>query len=194
MAGVTVATVAAFKALTITELADHLRIDDYADESDVLEAVAASAEDHVEQITGRSLCLKSYYLSLDCFPRGDIPLQFPPVAAITSLKYIDEDGTLQTLDPALYQLDVQGFTARVRPAYSETWPTTRAGDFNTVQIIYTAGYASALVMPAAIKAALKLIASDLWLYREDSVQGSVGTVPTAARALLGPYKVHRFGG
>jgi uncharacterized phiE125 gp8 family phage protein len=191
MAGLSQQTSAAETTISRQELADHLRIDDQA-ETDVLDAIILAAETYAEEITGRSFVSKTYLYTLERWHRLII-LPRPPVTSITSIQYVDNDGATQVLASNRYQLDAQGFVSCVKEAYGETWPSIRHGVVNPIAITYVAGYADAASVPAPIKQAVKLIASDLWTNREDSAPVTLQPVPFAARTLLAPYKVTQWG-
>ena len=72
---------------------------------------------------------------------------------MTSVKYIDGNGTQQTASSGLYTLDSFNNPAVVRLDWDDTWPTHR-GDARGIEIIYVAGYSSASAVPASIKAAI----------------------------------------
>ena len=59
-----------------------------------------------EQKTGRAMAPQTWELSADCFP-AEFTLPMPPVVAVTSVKYTDEAGAEQTIDPANYKVDVR---------------------------------------------------------------------------------------
>lgn len=93
---------------------------------------------HVEQVTQRSIIHRTYQQVLDKFPDA-IKLYYPPIASVSWVKYYDEDGVLQTLDPADYELDSvrEGYLV---PAPDAAWPSTQCGKINAVMVEYVAGY------------------------------------------------------
>jgi len=104
-----------------------------------------------EHETGRSIINRTYQEVLDTFPDA-IRLYRPPIASVNFLKYYDESGTLQTLDPADYELDVvnEGY---IVPAPGKSWPATQSGKINAVIVEYVAGYgADNTATPADFKA------------------------------------------
>lgn len=191
MAGLSVTTAATETTISRQELADHLRLTEI-DEPDVLDAVISAAETYAEEITRRSFVTKTYLYTLDRFYQH-VMLPRPPVASITSIYYVATDGNLTLLASSKYQLDNQGFVSSVCEAYGENWPSIRHGDVNPVRITYTAGYGAASAVPAPIKQAVKLIAADLWMNREDSAGIKLTPVPYSARVLLSPYIVTEWG-
>lgn len=191
-----VTTVAAtFQAVSRTDLADHLKLSEPEAEADVLDAVLLAAEKYIENLTGRAVCARTMVYQREAFPVGnrDILLPYPPLSSVTSIQYTDTQGNNQTLSSALYQVDTRHYIGRIRPEYGETWPSTRWGDYDAVRVTFVTGYASASAVPEPIKQAIKLIAGDLWMNRENTAPVNLYTVPMSAKSLLAGYIVSRFG-
>lgn len=143
--------------LSLQEAKDHLRIDGEAEDAH-LSALIVAAREWVEGFWGRTIVATKRKLSLDQFYTTGparicdvgvyegyrdytIRLPGPPLIAVSSITYVDTDGTTQTLATSGYQVDAESEPARIVPAYGESWPTTRA-QLNAVSITYTAGYAA----------------------------------------------------
>jgi len=95
-----------------------------------------------ERETGRALITQTWELVLDRFAR-EIEIDMLPVASITSVKYTDEDGNLQTVDAADYVLEPERLlSAWLRPAFEKSWPTPRRIE-GAVVIRFAAGYGAA---------------------------------------------------
>jgi uncharacterized phiE125 gp8 family phage protein len=165
--------------LTLAEAKAHLRVES-TDDDTLITSLISSAREAVEGHTQRSLMLQTWELALPAFPtvcRADASLylfaiQIPkgPLSSITSVKYVDESGVLQTMDEADYQPDDHSEPPQLVPAYGTTWPATRAQP-NAVLIRYVAGYAEAENVPAQIKAWMKLRIATLYENRESVVSG-----------------------
>jgi phage conserved hypothetical protein, phiE125 gp8 family len=128
---------------------------------------------------------------------GDIiRLPRPPLQSVTSVKYLDAAGVLQTLDPTKYQLDLDREPARIRPAPGTLWPTTYLGYFGMalapVQITYVAGYGAAAAVPDTIKAALKMHVAQLYEYREAVSDRPLTAVPMAVESLLATVETGEY--
>lgn len=115
---------------------------------------------------------------------GKLELRFP-AQSITSVSYVDTNGTTQTLASSVYELGQHLGISVCRLQYDQTWPNVRAQK-DAVTIVYVAGYGDDRHdVPLAIRQALKAYA----VYRYD---GSIDDqLLTAARRLLGPYSVKR---
>jgi uncharacterized phiE125 gp8 family phage protein len=197
MAGVRVSVASTFDAISRSELADHLKLSEPEAEADVLDAVIQAAQIWLEHELGRSILSKTYYYTREAFPPGrrDMLLPWPDLVSVTSIAYTDTAGDPQTLSSTLYDVDTNAHTGRVRPVYSESWPSTRSSTMDAVRVTYVAGYASASAIPAPIKQAIKMLAADLWYSRENSTgaNGPRYTVAMSAKALTSNYKAPGFG-
>lgn len=113
------------------------------------------AEDYMQ----RALVVQTQELRLDSFPHsGDlfsnaIKLPFPYLQTVASVKYIDLNGTEQTVIASDYVVDTYAPNGFVRPAYGLAWPYARI-ESNAVRVQYTCGYGlNALAAAKTITAA-----------------------------------------
>lgn len=123
----------------------------------------------------------------------EIFLPNPPLVDVESIKYIDADGVLQTLDPNQYIVDNISEPARVVPAYGTSWPTTQ-NRINTVEIVFEAGYPDAASLPAPIRSWIMARVGTLYENRESVAVGArivVAELPDID-GQLDPYRVVTF--
>lgn len=123
----------------------------------------------------------------------EIFLSYPPLISVDSIKYIDQEGVQQTLDPASYKVDTISEPARLMPAYGKAWPATR-NEINAIEITLTAGWENAAAVPAPIKSWMLLRLAAMYENRESDVilqRGTVDSLPYVD-ALLAPYRVITF--
>jgi len=123
--------------ITLTALKEQLGITDTKRDT-VLTRRITEARKWAEGHTKRSIMPQTHEYRDDDFD-CEINLQFPPVVAILSVKYIATDGTLTTVDSADYTLDTIPVIPFVRPVYGKSWPSPR-GESSAVRVQYTAGY------------------------------------------------------
>ncbi len=123
--------------VTLAEARQALRIDGTAMDAQVTTWLEGIVEE-LEHRTGRAFINRPCRLTLDALC-GDIAFDHPPLAEVTSFKFLDASGVEQTLDPQDYFLDQVSEPGFAMPAPGKTWPTTfcRA---NAVNIEYIAGY------------------------------------------------------
>jgi uncharacterized phiE125 gp8 family phage protein len=121
----------------------------------------SAAREQAEHRTGRSLVDQEWTLTLDEFA-PEIRLPMGRAHAVNSVSYIDADGNTQTLDPAAYSLDSRGeYEQWLLPAYGTEWPTPRV-QANAVTVVYRAGDASPVNIPAAVKQWILLFVKQMY--------------------------------
>lgn len=135
--------------VTVTMLRDHATLDSAVPDS-LLEVYLAAARASAEYLTGRALLPQTWEATFDEFPESAIRLSRPPVLSITSVKYYDTDGVLQTLDSVNYTLDERTEPGYVLPVSGYSWPGTEERA-NAVVVRFQCGYTSA----AAVRPDLK---------------------------------------
>ncbi len=183
----------------IVSLADakaHLRRVDDDEEDALIEAFSDAAQAHIDGPDGwlgRSLGIQTLELRRCGFPTW-IELPFGPVRSVTSVKYIDQDGAEQTLDPVSYAVlgDI------IACAHGVSWPSVRS-ERESVRIRYEAGYPDTdddepkSTVPAPVVAAIKLMIGDLFENRASVAPGARPKVDmsTTVERLLMPLKVWR---
>ena len=167
---------AVIKPVTVAECAASLNVsntDDYAFISDLIDG----AIDYYEKRTARQLCTATWRLYLDSFPL-EVELERLPVASVSSITYVDTDGTTQTLAASGYQTDLTDSNrpARIIPAYGQVWPAVRGDTLNAVTIQFIAGWTTAALVPASIKRALIAIVGHWFENREPVNIGNINTI------------------
>ena len=175
--------------LDLPQALAHLRVDD-AYSNDYVTTLITAARQQAEDRTERALMPSTWALRLPAFPTADggsIELLRPPLISVASVQYLDAAGTLQTVSPAAYLVDVQSQPGRLLPL-SGSWPAT-ANHPQAVTITYTAGYANAAAVPAPIKQWMLLAIGDMFATRERSAERP--KVPQGfADGLLDPYRIY----
>jgi uncharacterized phiE125 gp8 family phage protein len=109
---------------------------------------------------------------------------------IMSVKYLDTNGTQQTLTAGTdYVVAARGEMAVVLPAYGKSWPAVRAwidasGNY-PVEVRFIAGYGTdGTSVPEHFRQAMLLLIGHWYENREEVSEGQLATVPMAAEALL----------
>lgn len=164
--------------VTLTEARNHLK-EPPTEDNDLITRQIAAATQYLEYFTGRKFITQTVTEYWDAWPSGNIELSVFPVISVSSVKYLDANGTLQTWDAANYVTDLVSRKSRIAPAYGLTWPTIRE-QINAIQVACVVGYGAAAAVDAKIKAAILLIVGELYENREDKVH----TLPTRAIDLV----------
>ncbi len=163
--------------------------EDTNERDDLITNQIKAACQYVEGYTGLALYTRTVKLRAFDFDCRGFVLPAAPVTAVTSITYIDSAGAEQTLDPAVYDEALYGLSPTIALAYGQSWPSVRCG-LSSVVFTVTAGYAAG-ECPDPIKQAVLLIVGDWFENREQSVAGSISTIPmVAVESLLTNYRRH----
>lgn len=154
--------------------------------------IPAATLEAESRMGGRAIITQTWRLTLDCFPRM-INITRSPLIEVLSVKYIDLDGVLQTVNPADYAIQKGGLDGLIYPAYEKCWPLTR-NEPGAVRIEFTAGYGDAADVPASIKNWILMAVATWYRQREGIVTGTiVSQLPRDfCAALLDQYTIHRI--
>ena len=176
-------TAATLKPLSIDEIAERLNVTN-RDDFPILAQMLDEAVDAFQRRTQRQLLTATWKLYLDGFP-DVIELERLPVASITSITYVNTDGTTTTLAATEYQTDLTDgrYAARICPAYGTVWPAVRGDTLNAVIVTFVAGYTSAALVPSNIKRALLLMIGHYFENREPTGGDAVEVPYTLSAAL-----------
>ena len=182
----------AVNPVTTVELRTHVQ-QNHTDDDTYLAALCSAATRYVEKYTGLYLITQSLTVRFDRFPsnnqRNEIVLPLAPVQTRSAVKYLDSDGTEQTLSASLYGSDLKSLPPRIYPAYSQVWPVVR--DIQAaVRIEVIAGFGAAgSACPQGIVHAIKLLGGHWFRNRESVSEGQLYEVPMAVTALLDAERI-----
>jgi len=183
---ITLSTGPAIEPVTLAQAKAHLRFDS-TDENDLITTLISVARRKIEQWEWRAHITQTWTLKLDAFPKEDvIYLPRPPLQSVSSVKYLDGDGVLQTVDSGDYDVDSTSEPGRLKPAYGEVWPTPRT-QMGAVTICFVAGYGDAATdVPEQTRQAILLLVGHLFRNREAVSEMELREVPMTVAALLEP--------
>lgn len=148
----------------------------------------------VERYLNRALVQQTWKLQLDRFPAEPvIHIPRPPLQSVTSISYVDTDGTTQTLASSKYTVDLLSEPGRVeiKHASGEEWPDT-LDQIGAVTITYVCGYdvtnsspiSYTANIPQDIKDAILIAVTDLYENREMNAAGVSLTFSQTIESLL----------
>lgn len=171
--------------VSLSEMKEHLRITD-TNEDTLIESYIRAATEWAQNYENRAYCFQQITTHYPAFDDKMI-LPINPVVSIESITYIDDNGTTQTLDSSLYELDNYSCPAFIYPAYNASLPSVRSV-INTIEVIYYAGYVSDTSnlddIPERVKQAIKLVVGHLFEHRLENSEVTLSTIPFAAKNLL----------
>jgi uncharacterized phiE125 gp8 family phage protein len=162
--------------VTGPEMLAHLRLPD-SSEAALVDGYTMAAQGMIERRIQRLLSRRTATLRLPGLPSGDCPVELPggEIGAITSMTADGAAVTGTTFagdSPAL-----------LRPATN--WPIV-TGQGYPVVIIYTVGF---LTVPADLRAAVMLLAAELFERRANGTEGTMSEVPVSAQALMETWRI-----
>ena len=139
-----------------------------SDETFLIESCIKAARDYAEEFMRRALVTQTWEITLPGFPdlNGPIILPLPPLQTVTSVTYIDDNGTSTVMSSALYSVDTVSEPGRIHLAYGEDWPSTR-DQWNAVVVRYVCGYGNPEAVPVQIRQGLMADVSGLFENRGD---------------------------
>lgn len=131
--------------VTLAEAKRWCRVDegDRSQDAELLGCIGAARE-YAEEYTGRRIVSAKWRNTFEGWPCGMVILPSEcPLQGVSALRYVAVDGTQTTLATTEYQVDATRRQGRVTPAYLATWPATRSGVYNAVEIDFWAGFGPA---------------------------------------------------
>lgn len=196
----------AVQALTLAYAKLHIRSLNTADDALISVFIDAAAS-YFEEQTGRQLLTATREAWLDAFPwiggsgaDARIELPHPPLIAVTSVKYIDGAGVLQSYTGGspvanLYRISApsgpyatRGF---VEPLFGGTWPIGRA-ETGALRIQYTCGYGSTpAAIPPLVRGILCFLVGHFDTFRSavaEARNGNILELPLGVRAMMDAFK------
>ena len=153
----------------------------FTDDDTLIANAIAAATDWAEHETGRQIGQATLDIFLDAFP-SRIHVPHVPLQSVTSIKYVDDDGTQQTLAASKYKVDSsdERQPARIDPAYDEVWPATRR-QTNAVEVRIVCGYST---VPELLLSAVKQYAREFYDFGQADLE--------RLNIWLTPYRCRRW--
>ncbi|MCW2307895.1 head-tail connector protein [Rhodobium gokarnense] len=174
--------------VSLSEVKDHLRLDEDADDA-LVESLIAAARAHVERVTNRRLMTQEWRLQFDAVrDDGRLDLAVSPVLSVDAVRVYDRDGTPSVIDEDAYEADIVSVPARIAFAEGLPRPGRRLGG---IEVDVTAGYgAAATEVPAPLRHAVKMLVAHWYEQRQAATDdAAMVMVPLGFSALVAPYRV-----
>jgi len=175
----------ATEPVTVDELKSHLRLNDDS-EDDLLSAFITTARIMFEEATGRAVVSTEYRQHVPILA-APVYLMKYPVISVDSVKYYDQDGTLQTANSSTYHADTISIPATIR---FDSYPTTSSTISPVAYVEFTAGWAT---VPEPVKLAIKLLAGHYYQNREAYTETDLDELPKGFRAVCDLYETGLIG-
>ena len=110
----------------------------HSEDDEAVKALIAMATEEAEAYTGLATLFKTVEKKLAEFPVGMLVLSGLPFAKLNSVRYYDENNTLQTLNASAYRVYAHGYSIQIEAV--DSWPNTYDRQ-DAVVIEYVIGYA-----------------------------------------------------
>lgn len=186
---VLVAPLPAEEPVSLEEARSHFRVDS-TEEDPLIALFIKSARQHVEQTTGRALITQHWRYTVDRPPSYWEPIRLgrSPLISVETFTYVDQSGAPTVWASSNYIVDTSAVNGELTLAYGKSWPPSRYIR-NALTIDFTAGYGSSPDdVPFDLRAAILLIANDLFMNREAQVTGTIIQENETVERLLSPYR------
>lgn len=168
--GLTLKVAPAAEPVTLAEAKLHCKVD-ASDDDALITALIVAARQQAEHRTGRALVTQQWEFTRDSFPQ-QIELPRPALVSVQSVKYLDDNGALQTLANTEYQVVISELVGYLQPAYGKSWPSCRVQP-DSVVVAYTCGYGNAAAVPSSIKSWMLMAIGTWYAQREGIVTGTI---------------------
>ena len=186
-----VITAASTFPVSLTEAKSHLKVDTSADDTYITSIIKAATQ-LSEEYTNRFFI--DTVIEQTCSSFADLQTLFKSkVSAVASVKYYDSDNSSQTLNSAIYDVQLNYEPSQIQLADGKSFPSiTKRND--AVVAKYTVGYGTASDVPEIIKQAILLTIANFYQNRNSVVVGRIATeLPMNVKWLLDTYKVQIVG-
>lgn len=177
----------------VDDLRDQVRIS-HTTQDDILLDKLKSARIWVEDYMNFAFMESIWEIRMDAFPLPGnlIKIYKYPIQEITTIKYIDTSGVLQTWASDYWESDIDEQPGMIWEAYGFSYPSTRVIK-NAVRIRIVAGWESVADIPTDYKNAVLMRAAHLFLNPSDVVTGTqINNNPDGSLELLRMKRVHEL--
>jgi uncharacterized phiE125 gp8 family phage protein len=177
-------TAPATEPITLAEAKVHLRVTNTIEDA-LITALIVAARQWVENYSWRPLITQTLQANYDYndlinMYGTEFLINKFPVTSITSIKYIDQTGTEQTISSGDYDTDLISPIARVKLASK---PNTK-DVMNALKIRFVAGYANAAAVPQIYKQAMYLIIGHMYDNKSEVQSQALSEIPFGVYSLL----------
>lgn len=185
-------TAAADRPVRTEEAAEWLRETDSA-RFGVISDLVDSAIAVLEREHWTQFCTATYDQYFDEWPAERFLLGKNPTLTVSTVKYYDTAGTLQTLASTVWEQAVEHGRGIVRLKYNQSWPSDCRGHADDIVIRYTAGYGAPAAVPASVKHAIRIWVASSYVFPDGVSPLTLSAVPITVENLMGAYSYRTIG-
>lgn len=141
--------------ITLDMAKRHARIT-HDDEDQLIQSYIVAGRQAAEEYLGRGLLTQTWKLTLEEFAEAIWLPMAAPLQSVTSVKYYDIAGVLQTLSPAVYLVDLVSRPGKIMRGVQQAWPGLQGGRLGgRVEIAYVVGWTAKDLIPERIKQGIR---------------------------------------
>jgi uncharacterized phiE125 gp8 family phage protein len=182
--------------ITLAEAKIHLRVGDSGDDAYITSLIFA-AQNVIENYCNINLMQRSVIQTCDTWEDTKILLISPPANSgqviLASVQYYNTANSLTTDTLTNYNFDSGSTPPRLELKQDKTYPTTYERN-GAIRVTYLCGVSAANKIPLALKQAALIFVGQFYENRQIDIVGrTVGTIPTAAKFLMEPYRIQTLG-
>jgi uncharacterized phiE125 gp8 family phage protein len=167
----------------------HLRLDSELERDRIERVLIPGARTWCESYTARQMMTATYELKLSEFPcDGVIRIPWPPLQSVTTVKYLDSAGVLQTFASTNYVVSAPSgpfaLPGSITLAFGTTWPAILRQE-NAVVVTFVAGYVLATnPIPAQLQQAMLIMVDEFFDRRGQQTIGEISAAGAVTAELL----------
>ena len=136
-------------------------------EDGLLSDMIVAARQAAESATWSRFITQTHDAYYDNFAQLSRRLPYPPLASVSSVKYIDTDGTLQTVSTDTWEVGREVDIGIVRLKVDQSWPTDVRSHPDSVVVQFVCGYGGAADVPLSIKKAIVMYVQADYFHRDE---------------------------
>jgi len=158
-------TAPAAEPVSLADLKKFLRIGStLTDNDDVLNAMLDTALIEVEKQSYRRLITQTWVMTCNTWYEAVQVLKYGQLQSVSSVKYLDEDESSQTVSTDDYKVAGTGDadTGRIIFYADGDFDYPSVFEVEPITIEYVCGYGLAVDVPETFKTAIKMLVSDMW--------------------------------
>jgi len=173
------------------------------------------ARQYIEDLTGLAFVTQTWRMNIDRWPGRqeawwdgirdgaigalydidrDMAIAVPrfPLQSVSDVDVYDEDSNVSAVTIAsVFDVDAYSMPGRISLKYGATWPVALRAN-NAIEITYVAGYGDAADVPAAMKRAIKMLASKMYSERGDGCSAEDAYSASGAKSIIELYRNKRI--
>jgi uncharacterized phiE125 gp8 family phage protein len=141
--------------ITLDAAKRHCRIT-HDDENSLIQSYIAAGRQAAEDALGRGLLTQTWKFTSERWANVLWLPMAAPLQSVTSVKYYDAIGTLQTLATTVYTVDLVSRPGRIAKAAGQTWPSLQSDRrVGRIEITYVVGWLTPADVPERIKQGIR---------------------------------------